>query len=235
MEITAAASAMTTTAVMILYRGKPEELGERPMYEELNEEKEEKEDGIAYKDIFRTSQFYLLAAGYILVPMAAQGALSNLPLLTSSLGYEQLSGTFLSVALIASALFFVPAGAIIDKMGTKWMVALATAFLGNGFLLLLFGGTSLGMTYGASALIGAASDACQLPFGISVREAFGSREYSKKLGVISAFVFSALAFGPSLMTMFFDMTGDYRLAMEVFLIMGIGGSVAIYMGTKRVK
>ncbi len=155
--------------------------------------------------------------------------------MTASLGYGRLAGTFLSVALIASALFFVPAGAIIDKMGTKWMVAIAVAFLGGGFLLLLFGGTSLWMTYGAAALIGAASDACQLPFGISVREAFGSKEYSKKLGLISAFVFSALAFGPSLMTMFYDMTGDYRLAMEVFLVMGIGGTGAIFAGTRRVK
>lgn len=56
------------------------------------------------------------------------------------------------IALIASALFFVPAGAIIDKMGTKWMVAIAMAFLGGGFLLLLFGGTSLGLTYGIAAI-----------------------------------------------------------------------------------
>lgn len=231
--ITAAASAVTTAAVLVLYRGSPEELGERPMYEEQAQEEEETEDGISYQGIFRTPQFYLLAAGYVLVPMAAQGALSNLPLLTASLGYGQLSGTFLSVALIASALFFVPAGVIIDKAGTKWMVAVAMAFLCGGFLLLLFGGTSLAMVYGAAALIGAASDACQLPFGISVREAFGSKEYSKKLGVISAFVFSALAFGPSLMTMLYDMTGDYRLAMELFLAMGLGGAAAVFPGTRR--
>ncbi len=59
--------------------GKPEELGEQPMYSGEARTEEKAEDGIAYRDIFRTPQFYLLAAGYVLVPMAAQGALSNLP------------------------------------------------------------------------------------------------------------------------------------------------------------
>lgn len=104
------------------------------------------------------------------------------------------------------------------------------------FLFLLDGiEASLWVTYAAAAFIGAASDACQLPFGISVREAFGSREYSKKLGVIAAFDFIALALGPSVMTMFYDALGNYDLAMILFLFLGIAGAGAIHLGTKRAK
>lgn len=201
--ITAAASALTTAAILFLYRGSPEELGETPMYADEQQESGAVEDGIAYKNIFKTPQFYFLALGYILIPMAAQGALSNLPLMTADLGYGDLSGTFLRVALVASAIFFVPAGTIIDKIGTKWMVTISVIFFEIAFLLLRFTTPSLPVTYAIAALIGAAWDVTQLPFGISVREAFGSREYSKKLGAIS-----------------------------VFMIMGLVGTVGIHLGTK---
>lgn len=233
--ITVALGAVTTVLILSLYKGSPEELGEAPMYAGEQEKVRQDEDGIPYKSIFQTPQFYLLLVGYILVPMVAQGALSNLPLLTSDLGYGDLSGTFLSVALIASAVFFVPAGAIIDKAGTKWMITLAMAFLAIAFAMLLLMKPSVWMTYVVAALIGAASDACQLPFGISVREAFGSKEYSKKLGIISAFVFIALAFGPSIMTVFYDVFGNYELAMIIFIVLGAIGTGAVHFGTKRVK
>jgi len=103
------------------------------------------------------------------------------------------------------------------------------------FALLIWVKPSLWITYVAAAFIGAASDACQLPFGISVREAFGSREYSKKLGVIAAFDFIALALGPSVMTMFYDVLGNYELAMVLFMVFGIAGTGAIHLGTKRAK
>ncbi len=231
--ITAGASGLTTVAVLLLYKGSPEELGEKPMYAEALPETETKEDGIAYRNIFRTPQFYLLSLGYILVPMVAQGALSNLPLITADLGYGDLSGTFLSVALVASAAFFVPAGMIIDKIVTKWMVTLASIFFEAAFLILRFTTPSVYLTYVIAALIGAASDVCQLPFGISVQEAFGSLEYSKKLGIIAAFVFFALAFGPSVMTLFYDLNGNYQLAISVFMIMGVIGTAAVHLGTKR--
>ncbi len=233
--ITAIASGLTTAIVLFLYKGSPKELGENPMYADVQTESGEKEDGIPYKSIFRTPQFYLLSLGYILVPMVAQGALSNLPLITADLGYGNLSGTFLSVALIASAVFFVPAGMIIDKMGTKWMVTVGIFFFEAACFLLRFTTPSLVQTYMVAALIGAASDVCQLPFGISVREAFGSLEYSRKLGIIAAFVFFALAFGPSVMTLFYDLNGDYQLAISVFMVMGLIGTAAVHFGTKRVE
>ncbi|MDE7245919.1 MAG: MFS transporter, partial [Oscillospiraceae bacterium] len=220
--------------VIAFYKGSPVEVVEKPMYAVEQKEIGVEEDGVAYKQIFKTPQFYSLGLGYILVPMVAQGALSNLPLMTADLGYGDLSGIFLSVALVASAAFFVPAGMIIDRIGTKWMVTIAIAFLEIALLLLRFTAPSLPVVYIIAALIGAASDACQLPFGISVREAFGSREYSKKLGIIAAFVFLALAFGPSVMTMFYDMNGNYQMAIAVFIILGAVGTVAIHFGTKRV-
>lgn len=233
--MTAALGGVTTFLILMLYKGSPKDLGEQPLHQEEQKETSEKEDGISYKRIFKTPQFFCLLVGYILVPMVAQGALSNLPLLTADLGYGELSGTFLSAALVASAIFFVPAGVIIDKAGTKWMVTVSVIFLVIAFALLLWGKSSLWVTYAAAAFIGAASDACQLPFGISVREAFGSREYSKKLGVIAAFDFIALALGPSVMTMFYDALGNYDLAMILFLFLGIAGAGAIHLGTKRAK
>ncbi|MDE7243528.1 MAG: MFS transporter, partial [Oscillospiraceae bacterium] len=56
--ITAIASALTTITVLALYKGSPEELGEKPMYADEQKEIGVEEDGVAYKQIFKTPQFY---------------------------------------------------------------------------------------------------------------------------------------------------------------------------------
>lgn len=236
MWIIVAVSALATVIIAVIYKGSPRELGEKAMYEdEVAEEKTEEIDGIPFARMFRTPQFYFLFVGYLLVPIVAQGMLSNLPLIAVDLGYGNLSGTILSVALVASALFFIPGGAIIDRKGTKWMVAICMAMLTAALLILYFMEPSLLMTYGIAVLIGAAYDACTIAFGISVREAFGSREYGKKLGIIAAFDYIGLALGPSVMTLFFDGTGSYDMAYLVFVVLAAVGAVTIFLGTKRAK
>ena len=229
-------SALATVIIAVIYKGSPKELGEKAMYEdEVTEEKAEADDGISFSQMFKKPQFYFLFVGYLLVPIVAQGVLSNLPLIAVDMGYGSLSGTILSVALIASAVFFIPGGAVIDKKGTKWMVALCMAMLIAALLALYFMKPSLILVYVIAILIGAAYDACTIAFGISVREAFGSKEYGKKLGIIAAFDYIGLALGPSVMTIFFDATGSYDAAYISFIVFAVVGAIAVFLGTKRAR
>lgn len=236
MWITVAVSGLSVLIISIIYKGSPEEVGEKPMYaDEVEDVAVEEEDGIVFKSVFKTPQFYFLAVGYLLFPTVAMGVLSNLPLLAGDFGFAELSGTINAAALVASAAFFIPGGAIIDKKGTKWMVVLCCSVLVAALMLLRFASPNLIMMFLIAVFIGVGYDVCTIAFGISVREAFGSKEYGSKLGIISAFVYIGLAFGPSVMTLFYDAAGSYNAAFVVFAILAVVGTVCIFFGTKRVE
>lgn len=232
--ITVAVSAAAVAIIAAIYKGSPDELGEHPVGIETESKRVIKEDGCTFKEMFKTPQFYLLSIGYLIVPLVLQGALSNIPLLAVDFGFSNFSGTIYTVALIASAVFMIPGGAIIDNIGTKWFVWISVIMFSVSMLLLKFSSGSMLLMYIIAALIGASYDAATIAFGISVREAFGSKEYGKKLGIVAAFVYIALALGPVVMSLFYDAMGTYDTSYIPLLIAGIIGAVLICLGTKRV-
>lgn len=121
--ITTGIIAVMVVVVQFLYKGTPEELGESAMFSEdenaLEKVTMRQNDGTTFKQMLKTTQFYILIAGYIFVGLAAYAAIGNLPLFAADLGYGSFSGTFLSVALVGSAATMILGGVIIDRFGTR--------------------------------------------------------------------------------------------------------------------
>lgn len=228
--------------IFFLYKGDPKELGVAPMYaEEVNgadasaEDLSGENDGIAYGKIFKTYQFWALALGYFGNGLLAFAIMSNLALFASDFGFGEQSGFIMSVALVAQAVSFALIGPVIDRFGSRWGVFCVAVVIAIAVVIFMMGNVSIVVMYVAAALVGFTSGAAQMPMGISVREAFGRKEFSKKMGTVTSFCLFGFAFGPSILNAFFDATGSYEIGYIAMLATAVITVVMIFIGTRRVK
>lgn len=240
--ITAIASALATIVVFVLYKGDPEQLGELPLYAESKPESSNKADGtmeeaegIGYADMFKTPQFYLIVLAFTCGGIACYAAFSNLAIFAVDLGYEAFSGAALSIALAASAVGMTPGGIIVDKLGAKWMIALCCILLIAGMAILMMTEIPLPLLFASCVLLGLGYCLCQVPAGAAVMDAFGPKEYSKKLGTCAGFVYLGVALAPVVMSAFYDLTGTYQLSLIILVAMSIATAVLIFPATKSVQ
>lgn len=240
--ITVAFGVLSFVLVFIFYKGDPKDLGVAPMYaDEVADENATVEDlagendGIAYKEMFKTYQFWALALGYFGNGLLAFAIMSNLALFATDFGFGDQQGIIMSVALVAQAVSFALAGPVIDKMGSKWGVALAAGSIAIAAAVFMMGSISLPVMFVVAALVGFTSGAAQMPMGASVREAFGRKEFSKKMGTVTSFCLFGFAFGPTILNAFFDMTGTYQMGLVAMIGCAVVTIVLLFVGTRAVK
>ena len=231
---------VTTIVLQILFKGEASELGERPMYadeapEEAQGQSTAGEDGISFQQSLRTPRYYLLLIAIVLICILAYGPFGNLVMIASGLGYGALSGTMLSVALIASAVSLTVCGVVIDKFGTKWMVTIALALVAGALAIYWLRLDSAVVMYISALMLGVGYNACLLPGSIATRELLGSKDYGKKVAVSGAAALVGIALGPSVMSAFYDATGSYDLGYLVCIVGCVICIVAIFPLTRRVK
>lgn len=228
----------------ILYKGDPDSLGATPVgIDEVSDADETGEkstqvvsEGISYSGMLKTGKFWVLAIVMFIMGIVGYSLLANLPLLVTDYGYGNLSGTMLSVALLASAIFLIPSGRIMDKAGVAVFMAICYVFIVIAMVLMLMGNVSLALAYVISALVGAGYDMCMTGPGIITIEAFGNRDYAKKMGTISAFCYAGVALGPTIMSLFYDLGGSYTAAFIIFIALAIAAALigfAVTRGRKK--
>ena len=193
------------------------------------------EDGISFQQSLRTPRYYLLLIAIVLICILAYGPFGNLVMIASDLGYGALSGTMLSVALIASAVSLTVCGVVIDKFGTKWMVTIALALVAGALAIYWLRLDSAVVMYISALMLGVGYNACLLPGSIATRELLGSKDYGKKVAVSGAAALVGIALGPSVMSAFYDATGSYDLGYLVCIVGCVICIVAIFPLTRRVK
>ena len=247
---------ITTIAVIILifllmalYQGTPAELGlvspddtndtgrsaddaEKAAQEEAPAEPE---IGVTVSQMLRSPRFYILLVGYILVGLAAYAAFSNLAPFTVSAGYEALSGTVLSVALIGSAATMFLGGVMVDKVGSKWFILLCMILVIAGMFLLSIGTPSLVTIYIAAALLGIGYNSTMVAAGITVREAFGTKDYGKKVGLLVGPCFIGLSLAPTVFSAVAGGLGTYQAAFYVFIVIAAAAAFLVFIGCAGAK
>lgn len=225
----------------ILYKGTPDELGVAPIGadEAAADASEDASvssyEGPTYSEMLKSGRFWLLALVMLIIGIVGYGILANLPVLAGDYGFEELSGTALSVALLASAIFLIPGGRILDKAGSAVMVAICFVFLIVAMVIMLAGTVNLAMLYVIAALVGAAYDMCLIGPGIIAMEAFGNREYAKKMGTLAGFCYAGVALAPTVLALFYDMSGSYSTAFAACIVLSIVGMVLIFPLTRNKK
>ena len=230
--ICCALSAAGVVLVAFLYRGNPEDLGVEPLYSQQEGERvlaeaealaEEAGDGcrhgIPYTCAIRTARFWVLAVAYFVIGMSSYGVMSTMALFAVDFGYPGLQGAVVSVSLIASAALLVPLGAVCDRFGSRWALTICCAAAIVASLLLCVGSLPAAAVFIASACSGAAYNSTIVPVSVSVREAFGARDYSKKLGFCAGCATVGISAGPTVTSMFFDLTGSYHIALIAFAVL----------------
>lgn len=236
--ITCAVFVAVGILIAIIYKGSPKELGEKPMYaDEATDESSEElyEDGVDFKHSIRHPQYYMLSIGAFLVALATYGVLGNLTLLAGDAGFSELASTVLSVALVASAICFVPAGYVIDRFGSQWLIGGSMAVLIVAIFVLRMDSVSLPVMYIAAAAVGASYDCAILAPGLTIKQAFGTKDLGKKLSIVNAFNFTGLALGPTVLALFYDMSGSYSLGWTTYIILAVLSAVLTFIGVKKVK
>ncbi len=243
--ITLVIHAVALVVLLVLYRGEPEDFGLKDYVEEIHKQEQEKsgvsetlsieEDGLTRAQMLRTPNFYMLAVGFILLGIVAYGVLANLTLFAGDFGYGDIAARIFSVALIASAAYFTPGGWIADKFGSKVSVAISMCCTIIAVLILSRASLALPVLIVGALAAGVAYDGCLYIVTIACREAFGSKDFNKKVGILGGIDSIGVAIGPITMTLFYDLTGSYNLGLRVFLFVAIIVMILVFLGTRRAK
>lgn len=232
-------SATATVMATLLYKGKPSEVGARPLYAELAARQETRgdsddEEGITYRQMFKTPQFWLLAVTYLLVGITGYGIMGNLPLIAIDYGFAESQGAVMSVALFFATAMMVPIGIVCDKLGSKWAITINLAGVAVAALLSTFASLPLYAVFICGGLLGMAQTAINVPTGNSITEAFGNRDYSRKVGPVRAFVPFGVAIGPTLLNIFYDTCGSYTSGLYLFAALCAAASILSFFATRPV-
>lgn len=227
----------------VIYKGSPEETGISPMGVEEPEGATDnekvvalKENGPSYSEMLKSGKFWALAIEMLVIGIVGYAILANIPLLVGDFGYADLSGTALSVALAASAICLIPFGRVLDKFGSRVMIAICFIFLIIAMAIMMLGSLTLAMVYVVAALVGAAYDMCMIAPGIAVMDAFGRKDYAKKMGTLCGFCYAGIALGPTVMNLFYDLGGgSYNSAFIAFIVIAFIATVAIFPLANRKK
>ncbi len=225
-----------TVVCYLLYRGDPQELGETPMYSSspnisvCYDSRRKINLGTSFGEMFKSYRFYCLISGYLLVGIVGYAILGSLALMASDFGYSNLSGIVVSIAMFSSAATMIAMGYLIDKIGSRWVVAICIGCVVVAMVILMSGAVSSFMLCVTAVLTGIAYDVTLVPIGASVREAFGERDYEKKLGFIGAFDYAGVAFGATILSLFYDANGNYQFGLIVFVALAILGFVLVFAG-----
>jgi MFS family permease len=86
--------------------------------------------------------------------------------------------------------------------------------------------------YVAAALPGIGYDISDAPAGVAVRETFGERDSSKKLGTRVGFLFLGASLAPIVLTAFYDAMGSCSMAHLVMSIVA-AAAIVLYFSAMR--
>lgn len=247
-----ALSAVCVLAVLFLYRGNPEDLGVPALYsdepDDLAEEmspaaqgasafmaEEVVLTGVPYAQAIRTKRFWVLAVSYFIIGMSSYGIMGNVALFSIDFGYPGMQGIAVSVSLVASAALLVPLGAVCDRFGSKWALTICCVSAVLSAALLCMNSLPIFGVLAAAALSGVAYNSTIVPVSVSIREAFGELEYSKKLGFCAGCATVGISAGPTVTSLFYDLLGSYHLILLAFVVLCLVAAVVFHLAIRTPK
>ena len=130
--VTCVCCAVAAVACFFLYRGSPEKLGVRPLYDEGPGDDSAdagESQGVSFAEALHTKQFYILCLAWFTLGIGADGIMSSLVLIASDYGYVAQSGMVLSACLLSSTVFSPVGGWICDRFGSRVLVNIGIGLL----------------------------------------------------------------------------------------------------------
>lgn len=223
-----------------LYKGKPEDLGEKPLYadEVVEEEAAEAEEaggtGISFAEMMRSPRFYILCVAWVLLGIAGDAIMANLVLIAIDFGFSEVSALSLSVCLLASCILSPVGGWACDKFGSRIFITVGMVLLIGACAVLRAGAVTLPMLFVIAVILGNAWNTTVIPAATSTVEAFGDRDFEKKNTLFVAMQCLGVAIAPTFFSAFYDFGGGtYDLGYVVVAVLAVITIALFFVGTRR--
>ena len=235
--ICTAISALCTVLVILLYKGSPEQLGVKPIGATgtIEEAEQAEETGITRNQMLKSPKLYLVLIALLIGSMCGYAAFGTLPLFCIDFGFEANSGTIVSAGLLGAVIMMVPIGKICDKLGSRFGVAFCMICSVIGFVLLMQESMPIWVMYVIAFLLGAGNQLTNIVPAIAVTDAFGTKEYSKKIGIIQASTYAGVAAASPFLSMFYEGMGSYFVGLLALCALAAVSVVLSFFVLRRGK
>lgn len=226
----------TAIVLIVFLKDTPEKYGVKPMWNDkvkiANESGEIIPYGVTAKQAYKTVQFWCGTIGIGLFGLIIYGAICNIAIFSSDLGYD--GGVMLSVMYAANIVLQLPFGILADKLGIRTcMVAYSIMAIASVFIYAT--APAIGMMYLGTILLGGSFCILKATLPVYTIQVFGNREQGRIMGIMIAVMNCGVAFGMPVLNAAYDITGSYSGMFKLFGFLGIILAVMIFIGCKPIQ
>jgi len=189
------------------------------------------ENSMTRAQAMRTSSFYFLVLAFGLFQISITVMLiQTIPLMTDA-GYSRLvSSTMISLASVPAFLSKPLWGILIDRYSPRKLASVGAAITGSAVMLIVFSvANELDLLVYAGFLLMGIGWGGLLPLQEVIWATFFGRRY---LGSVRStampFTFGMSALGPVLVAYYYDLVGNYDLALLVIALCNISSAIMLY-------
>lgn len=185
--------------------------------------------GVSAKEAIRTLRFAKLAFAAFFFSICALGLVPNLiPILTSfEFGRAEAAG-IAGVVGISSIIGRLTTGHLMDRLDANFVGGTCVLLPIASCVLLLTMPGSEPVAVLAVVMLGLALGAEVDVIAYLTAKQFGTASYGTIFGVIAALYSLAAASGPFLVSLVYDLTGNYELALQLAIPLFVATSIALF-------
>lgn len=226
----------TAIILIVFLKDSPEEYGVKPMWNDKVKIADESGAiipyGVTAKEAYKTVQFWCGTIGIGLFGLIIYGAICNIAIFSSDLGYD--GGVMLSVMYAANIVLQLPFGILADKLGIRaCMVAYSIMAIASVFIYAT--APAIGMMYFGTILLGGSFCILKATLPVYTLQIFGNRAQGQLMGIMIAVMNCGVAFGMPVLNAAYDITGSYSGMFKLFGFLGIVLAIMIFVGCKPIK
>ena len=218
--------------ILLLIKETPESMGLSP-YENKNDNgdsavtKIEEPKGLTLSEARKTSAFWLLAIALFCISISASAPNAHTAPYLGDLGYPvYVISAVVSLTMIVLMIGKIFMGHVFDRFGTMFGgIALGIfCILSPVFALLAAHPTA---PWIHASFLGLASTGFSIPANIFAIKYFGEKDFPAILSILSMIMAFGAAFSPPGMGLAYDFFGDYILAWQLLVVLGIVVTVGL--------
>ncbi len=181
----------------------------------------------------RTSTFWAIAIGYLLVYLAQTGVIIHqLRFLTYGTEADgalspQTASFAISITALASIGGRVSLGSVIDRLDRRWVAVAVMLIQASATTCLLFARGNLLMVYVAVLLFGLGTGCVVMLHALLVSDRFGISSFGSIYGATMVVTMFGTAGGPWFASFLFDIFGSYNVAFLLFAGLDVLAAIAV--------
>lgn len=226
----------TAILLIVFLKDSPEKYGIKPMWNDKVKIAEESGKiipyGVTSKEAYKTVQFWCGTIGIGLFGLIIYGAICNVAVFSSDLGYD--GGVMLSVMYAANIVLQLPFGILADKLGIR-VCMVAYSIMAIGAVFIYATAPAIGMMYVGTVLLGGSFCILKATLPVYTLQIFGNRAQGQIMGIMIAVMNCGVAFGMPVLNAAYDITGSYSGMFKLFGFVGVALAVIIFLGCKPIQ